>query len=195
MHGKPERFEDPVVCEGASASVSDLPPDRRLSSEEKFGLVSQMRRAAVPAPANITEGFKKLSGSDKAYFHNIARGSLEELRYYLILARDIEPLRGPIEALPLDGIHWVIVGSESGPGARPMDVDWVHSLRRQCKALDVSFFFKQWGGVRKDLTGRELDGRVYEAFPEPANVAQQAASLSSWHLSRNVKCGRSIRNQ
>lgn len=77
----------------------------------------------------------------------------------------IEPLIGPIEALPLDGIHWAIVGGESGPGARPMKREWVESIHRQCRAAKVPFFFKQWGGTRKDLTGRELDGRTYDEMP------------------------------
>jgi protein gp37 len=76
-----------------------------------------------------------------------------------------EPLIGPLEGLPLAGIHWIIVGGESGPGARPMDPAWVHSLRDQCQTAGTAFFFKQWGGVRKDLTGRELDGRTYDDMP------------------------------
>jgi protein gp37 len=77
-----------------------------------------------------------------------------------------EPLIGPLDDLPLDGIHWVIVGGESGPGARPMQADWVRSILRQCRRANVPFFFKQWGGVRKDLTGRKLNGRTYDEMPE-----------------------------
>ncbi len=77
----------------------------------------------------------------------------------------LEPLIGPLDALPLDGIHWVIVGGESGPKARPMRKEWVTSIFRQCRAARVPFFFKQWGGVRKDLTGRELNGRTYNEMP------------------------------
>jgi protein gp37 len=76
-----------------------------------------------------------------------------------------EPLIGPLDALPLDGISWAIVGGESGPGARPMKKGWVESIRRQCSSADVRFFFKQWGGARKDLNGRELDGRTYDEMP------------------------------
>jgi protein gp37 len=76
-----------------------------------------------------------------------------------------EPLIGPLDNLPLQGVHWVIVGGESGPGARPMKREWVLSIHRQCKAAEVPFFFKQWGGVRKDLTGRELYGRTYNHMP------------------------------
>jgi len=77
----------------------------------------------------------------------------------------LEPLIGPLDALPLDGIHWAIVGGESGPKARPMRKEWVTSIFRQCRAARVPFFFKQWGGVRKDLTGRELNGRIYNEMP------------------------------
>ncbi|RMF48611.1 MAG: phage Gp37/Gp68 family protein [Bacteroidetes bacterium] len=76
-----------------------------------------------------------------------------------------EPLLGPLPHLPLDGIDWVIVGGESGPGARPMDPAWVRDIRDQCLAADVPFFFKQWGGPRKDRTGRLLDGRTWDAMP------------------------------
>jgi protein gp37 len=77
-----------------------------------------------------------------------------------------EPLLGPLEQLPLEGIHWVIVGGESGPGARPMAIQWVDSIQRQCRLARVPFFFKQWGGVRKDRTGRQLHGRTYDEMPE-----------------------------
>lgn len=76
-----------------------------------------------------------------------------------------EPLIGPLDELPLEHIHWVIVGGESGPKARPMQKEWVQSIFRQCRAADVPFFFKQWGGVRKDKTGRKLFGRTYSEMP------------------------------
>jgi protein gp37 len=78
----------------------------------------------------------------------------------------IEPLLEDLDTIDLSGISWVIVGGESGPGARPMDEAWVRSIRRQCRAFDVPFFFKQWGGARKNLTGRMLDGRTYDEFPQ-----------------------------
>jgi len=77
----------------------------------------------------------------------------------------VEPLLEDIGKVDLRGINWVIVGGESGPGARQMSPDWVRSIRSQCKAQGVAFFFKQWGGVRKASTGRELDGRTYDEFP------------------------------
>lgn len=77
----------------------------------------------------------------------------------------VEPLLGDLGTLSLDGIEWVIVGGESGPGARPMAAEWVRSLRDRCFAHDVPFFFKQWGGVRKAVAGRMLDGRFHNAQP------------------------------
>jgi protein gp37 len=76
-----------------------------------------------------------------------------------------EPLIGPLDHLQLDAIHWVIVGGESGPRARPMKREWVESIQRQCARTGVAFFFKQWGGVRKHSTGRELHGRTYDEMP------------------------------
>jgi len=76
-----------------------------------------------------------------------------------------EPLLGPIGRLPLGGVHWVIVGGESGPGSRPMESSWVEHIRDQCVSSSVPFFFKQWGGVRKHETGRELGGIIWEQMP------------------------------
>jgi len=81
-----------------------------------------------------------------------------------------EPLLGPINQLPLQGIHWVIVGGESGPKARPMRKEWIESILIQCRRQGVKFFFKQWGGSRKDLTGRSLNGRVYSEMPSRLQV-------------------------
>jgi protein gp37 len=78
----------------------------------------------------------------------------------------LEPLLGPMPRLPLRGVHWVIVGGESGSGARPMLADWVRQIRDRCVAQDVPFFFKQWGGVRKHRTGRQLDGRSWDQMPK-----------------------------
>ena len=77
----------------------------------------------------------------------------------------LEPLLGPLPGLNLDSIDWVIVGGESGPGARPMDPDWVLEIRDQCVTADVPFFFKQWGGTRKKKAGRELEGRTWDEMP------------------------------
>jgi protein gp37 len=83
----------------------------------------------------------------------------------------IEPLLEDVGELDLAGISWVIVGGESGPGARSISPDWVRSVRDQCRIAEVPFFFKQWGGVRKAGTGRRLDGRLYNQFPLRPRVA------------------------
>jgi protein gp37 len=86
----------------------------------------------------------------------------------------IEPLLEELGDVDLRGIDWVIVGGESGIGARPMDRKWVVSIRRQCREYGVPFFFKQWGGVRKSVSGRVLDGRTYDEMPEllPSRLIQ-----------------------
>jgi protein gp37 len=80
----------------------------------------------------------------------------------------IEPLLEDVGPLDLTGISWVIVGGESGPGARPMKREWVTTILEQCENARVPFFFKQWGGVRKKQAGRELNGRTYDAMPQVA---------------------------
>ncbi len=77
----------------------------------------------------------------------------------------LEPLLGPLPDLDLYGIGWVIVGGESGPGARPMNADWVREIRDSCVRSEVPFFFKQWGGVFKKRTGRVLDDRTWDEMP------------------------------
>lgn len=80
----------------------------------------------------------------------------------------IEPLLEDLGTLDLAGIHWVIVGGESGPGARPMDPAWVTRIKKQCDTQRTLFFFKQWGGVQKKKTGRQLNGKTYDAMPTPS---------------------------
>ncbi len=83
----------------------------------------------------------------------------------------IEPLLEDLGKLDLKNIDWVIVGGESGPGARPMSKNWVTNIRNECRRQDIRFFFKQWGGVRKSENGRLLDGKTYDETPEPASIA------------------------
>jgi protein gp37 len=77
----------------------------------------------------------------------------------------LEPLLGPMHNLNLRGIDWVIVGGESGPGARPMDPSWVIETREHCRKANVPFFFKQWGGFNKKKAGRELEGKTWDEMP------------------------------
>jgi protein gp37 len=95
----------------------------------------------------------------------------------------VEPLLEDLGKFNLSGIDWVIVGGESGHGARPMKKEWVVSVRDQCKREDVPFFFKQWGGVRKKAAGRKLDGKTYDEFPQrihhPVLEADECLALAS----------------
>lgn len=105
-----------------------------------------------------------VSAEDKKY--GLPR--IEHLRKTNAAVRflSVEPLLEDLGQVNLTGIDWVIVGGESGAGARPMKKEWVVSMRNQCRKGGVAFFFKQWGGVRKSVTGRKLDGRTYDEFPE-----------------------------
>ena len=78
----------------------------------------------------------------------------------------LEPLLGPLRNMNLKGIDWAIVGGESGPGARPIEEEWVLDIKRQCKKAGVAFFFKQWGGFNKKATGRKLEGKIYNEMPQ-----------------------------
>jgi protein gp37 len=115
--------------------------------------------ARLPWPENVWMG---VSVEDERVIDRIddLRGVPASVRFL-----SCEPLLGPLDDLNLDGIGWVIVGGESGPGARPIEKEWVESILRQCRAANVHFFFKQWGGVRKHRTGRELNGRTYDELP------------------------------
>lgn len=131
--------------------------------------------SALPWPPNIWMG---VSVEDERVVHRIY-----DLQKVSAAVRFLscEPLIGPLDDLPLDGIHWVIVGGESGPKARPMKAEWVDSIYYQCRYVGVPFFFKQWGGVRKDLTGRELHGRTYDEMPyassHPISARPYASSM------------------
>lgn len=78
----------------------------------------------------------------------------------------MEPLLSAVDDMNLDSIDWVIVGGESGPGARPIQKQWVYGIREQCREAKVPFFFKQWGGINKKKAGRELDSRIYDEMPK-----------------------------
>ncbi len=104
----------------------------------------------------------------------------------------VEPLLEDVGQLDLRGIDWMIVGGESGAGARPMKEEWVLSLRSQCRKSKVAFFFKQWGGVRKAKSGRRLEGRTYDEFPRrvhhpvisPEECSRLASKIESPYASK-----------
>lgn len=120
-------------------------------------------------PANVWMG---VSVESSEYLHRV-----EQLRTVPAAVRflSIEPLLGPIPDLSLADIGWVIVGGESGPGARPMNPSWVRTIRERCLEEGVPFFFKQWGGVWKSRQGRELDGRTWDELPRRVRPATQLA--------------------
>lgn len=116
-------------------------------------------------PTNVWMG---VSVENQDYVHRIAdlRSTDAAVRFL-----SLEPLLGPLVDLDLTGIGWVIVGGESGPGARPMQPEWVAEIRDQCVRQGVPFFFKQWGGVNKKRTGRSLEGRTWDEMPVASAMA------------------------
>jgi protein gp37 len=93
-----------------------------------------------------------------------------------------EPLLAPLDSIPLAGIDWVIVGGESGHGARPMAESWVRDIRNQCDSINIPFFFKQWGGRQKKKAGRLLDGRTHDEMPRagaPIGTSRRTSSLGT----------------
>ncbi len=127
-------------------------------------LTKRSRRLAelsprVDWPGNVWMGVS-VERADYAFRIDHLRQTEARVRFL-----SLEPLLGPLEGLDLEGVHWVIVGGESGPGARPMREEWVTSIRDQCKAAAVSFFFKQWGGFNKKRSGRDLGGRTWNELP------------------------------
>jgi len=116
--------------------------------------------AHLPWPRNVWLG---VSVENPLYVHRVhsLRAIPAKIRFL-----SLEPLLDPIPRLPLRGIHWVIVGGESGPGARPIKEPWVTQIRDRCLCHGVPFFFKQWGGVNKKRTGRMLEGKLWNQMPE-----------------------------
>lgn len=169
-------------------SMSDL-FHRDVPTEFIAEVFAVMQRASHHTFQVLTKRAKRLSSLAPAlpWPENLWMGVSVETQHVtprLDCLRDVpaavrfvsfEPLLGPVEDTDLAGIHWAIVGGESGPGARPMKVEWVRSLRDQCAAASVPFFFKQWGGVQRAKAGRRLDGRLWDEFPRVIAVRQHSA--------------------
>lgn len=156
------------------ASVFDVM--RRASQHQFQVLTKRSARMAeltstLRVPDNVWMG---VSVENAAYATRI-----DDLRRVKTKVRflSIEPLLGPIPELNLRGIHWVIVGGESGPRARPMDAEWVRQIRDQCIVSGVPFFFKQWGGVRKHRTGRVLDGVTWNELPDRGRLPRRGLAV------------------
>jgi len=131
--------------------------------------VSELK-SALPWPDNVWMG---TSVELKKYYDRIRVLQKVPARVRFL---SCEPLLGPLPRMPLKGIKWVIVGGESGPGARPMAGSWVIQIKEQCQAKGVHFFFKQWGGVKKKQAGRELQGRTWDEIPKHGQGSMAATS-------------------
>jgi len=142
-------------------------------SERMLDLLSNRLRFAA-AKRNIWWG---VSVEDKKY--GVPR--IEHLQAAPAANRflSIEPLLHDLGTINLAGIHWVIVGGESGIGARRMKREWVVAIRKQCREYGIPFFFKQWGGVHKSKAGRVLDGRTYDEMPELQNPAIEIVQIAA----------------
>lgn len=116
--------------------------------------------------------------------HGLPRVDLLRLAPARTKFLSVEPLLEDLGPIALEGISWVIVGGESGPGARSMETAWVKSIRTQCRRAGVPFFFKQWGGVRKKAKGRLLDGRTYDELPAELLVPAYGAEQRQLKLTR-----------
>jgi len=111
-------------------------------------------------PDNVWMGVS-VENADYQYRIDLLRGTNAKVKFL-----SLEPLLGPIPSMNLSGIDWVIVGGESGPGARPIKPEWVYDIKYQCQNASVPFFFKQWGGTNRKKTGRILDGKTWDDLPE-----------------------------
>jgi protein gp37 len=130
---------------------------------KRSSLMRNLLQGRLRFAADLPHVWWGVSVEDRA--HGLPR--VEHLRQAPAAVRflSVEPLLEDLGEINLEGIHWVIVGGESGAGARPMQKEWVESIRDQCRRAGVCFFFKQWGGVRKSKAGRLLDGRTYDELP------------------------------
>jgi len=191
----PDVVEDPLKWKKPrvifTTSMSDLfHPDIPL--EYLRGVFDVMRRADWHVFQVLTKRSKRLAtlAPKLPWPDNVWMGVTVENEHYQyridhlrrvpahVRFLSMEPLLGPVRDLNLENIHWVIVGGESGPGARPMHKDWVVDIRRECKRQGAAFFFKQWGGVNKKQTGRLLDGRTWDDMPAlPAEAQKQLVLL------------------
>ena len=147
--------------------------------------MKELVRSRLPSLVNLKHIWLGVSVEDRR--HGVPR--IEHLRTTPAAIRflSIEPLLEDLGQIDLAGIHWVIVGGESGNGARPMKQSWVNSILRQCREKGVPFFFKQWGGVQKKKAGRVLNGKTYDEYP----IVDPAPTPTSAERSRRLTIAQS----
>ena len=129
------------------------------------------RYTADPVPPHIWLGTSIENASSKGRLRHL-RQTNASIRFL-----SLEPLLGSLGTLDLSNIHWVIAGGESGPGARPVDEEWLRAIRDECRAQTVAFFFKQWGGRTPKAGGNQLDGRQWLEYPPNAHIERLAVPL------------------
>lgn len=156
--GVPDEF---IVRVGKIMAVANWHTYQILTKRSRR--MSQLLTGCLEFASKLKHVWWGVSVEDRAY--GVPR--IDDLRETPATTRflSIEPLLEDLGQINLEGIHWVIVGGESGPKARPMKKEWVISIMDQCKKARVPFFFKQWGGVRKTQTGRLLNGQTFDEMP------------------------------
>ena len=152
------------------ATMSDCPQHTFQILTKRSGRLLELSSELEWAP-NIWMG---VSVEDSRVVHRIRDLQLVPAAVRFL---SLEPLIGPVGKMPLTGRDWAIVGGESGPNSREMKIEWVRDIFRQCRKAKTAFFFKQWGGVRKDLTGRLLGGKTYDEMPVPKDPVERRKSL------------------
>lgn len=176
MLERPARWKKPkrVFVNSMSDLFHEKVPDAYI--QKVFKVMNENPKHTFQVLTKRSERLKKIS-SQLNWSENIWMGVSVESSSFLQRADDlkqsgaavkflsVEPLLSSLGDIKLEDIDWVIVGGESGPGARPLDPDWVREIRDQCISTNTAFFFKQWGGVKKRKAGRLLDGRTWDQFP------------------------------
>jgi protein gp37 len=159
---------------------------------KRSSLLRNLLQTRVRFAAGLPNVWWGVSVEDRA--HGLVRIRHLQQAQAAVRFLSIEPLLEDLGEFDLEGIHGVIVGGESGAGARPMQKEWVLSIRDQCERANVPFFFKQWGGVRKSKAGRAIDGQTYDGLPPRVQLpvlpdSKRMAAISEFErLYKPAKC-------
>lgn len=179
--GKPISWKKPrmIFVNSMSDTFNEYIPDEQIL--KLFSVMNQAHWHTFQVLTKRSERLLKLSHKIQwtpniwhgvTIEHDQTRYRIDDLKLVGAQTKflSIEPLIGPITELNLTGIDWVIVGGESGPGARPMKKEWVTTIRDACVKTGTPFFFKQWGGVRKKESGRLLDNKIWDEMPKNRRI-------------------------